>query len=613
VLTVARRRRDDVLGNRGLERFDYCIVGSGAGGGTAAHVLTAAGKTVLVLEAGHNPFPGLDHPRRLPLPLHSNDELKYSVRDYIAQQALLEPRVFRTSAATPGALAGDVNLLPKAVGGAFQHADCAVPRFTALDFRMRSTIEALIGTHPTLAVPGFGADVASANWADWPFGYAELEPFYAEAESLYGVAGDGGANPFQSARSGPYPMAPGVPMYLGLKLAEGARRTTFDELDGGPLHPHVYPKAINSTFRDGRPPCVDCGLCSGFGCPNNAKGSPAVTVLRRALVSGRCQLRFNAAAVRLVRSGSRIGGVEYVDADGERRTATADAYLLAASAIESARLCLLSDPGGPGLGNGSGQVGRNLMFHLQTNVNGFAPERIHGQRGRAVTHGLSDFRGVEPGGEMPRVFSTDAGQRLFLGGICEFSAPQGQPITEDGFAALQLGIAPGTTLKHVLRDQALGQHLFGLVMQAEDAPQLGNFVDLDTRYRDVHGLPVARVTYASHEFELAARRFYVPILRRIVANAGAKSFGGVQAFLTPCNPALVGPPSSRHVLGTLRMGPDPASSVVDPGGRFHELENLYACDGSVFPTSSGWNPTLTIIAVALRIAHGLAATTPAAG
>jgi choline dehydrogenase-like flavoprotein len=608
---VPRRRRADhaILGNHRLDRFDYCIVGSGAGGGTAAHVLTAAGRNVLVLEAGHNPFPGLDG-KHLPFPLHSNDELKYAVRDYIEQQAFLEPRVFRATTATPGTLAGDVNLLPKAVGGAFQHADCAVPRFTAVDFRLRSAIEALVGTRPSLSVPGFGADAGSANWADWPFGYADLEPFYVEAEDLYGVQGDADANPFQSARSAPYPMRPGVPMYLGLKLSDGARLTTFDEWDGQPLHPHVYPKAINSTFRDDRPPCVDCGLCSGYGCPNNAKGSPAVTALRRALLTHRCQLRYHAAAVRLVRTGPRITGVEYVDADGARQMATADAYLLAASAIESARLCLLSDPDGTGLGNGRGQVGRNLMFHLQTNVNGFAPERIHGQRGRAVTHGLSDFRGVEPGGEAVRVFSTPDGERVFLGGICEFSASQGQPITEDTPAALFLGIAPGQTLKNVLRDQPLGQHLFGLVMQAEDAPQLTNFVDLDGRYRDVYGLPVARITYRNHEFELAARRFYAPIMARVVANAGAKGFDGRQAFLAPCLAALVGPPSSRHVMGTLRMGTDAASSVVDGSGRFHELDNLYACDGSVFPTSSGWNPTLTIIAVALRIAHELAGTPP---
>ena len=99
----------------------------------------------------------------------------------------------------------------------------AVPRFNAVDFRLKSTVEALIAATPGLAVPGFGADAASANWADWPFGYADLEPFYAEAEHLYGVAGLQGDNVYESFRSRPYPMAPGVPMYMALRLAEGAR------------------------------------------------------------------------------------------------------------------------------------------------------------------------------------------------------------------------------------------------------------------------------------------------------------------------------------------------------------------------------------------------------
>jgi choline dehydrogenase-like flavoprotein len=612
-----RRTEDDVLGNRALTRFDYCIIGSGAGGASAAHVLTAAGKNVLILEAGHNPYPGLDRPGPLPPTRHGSDELKYYVRSYLDQQALLEPRTFRQDDGSEGTIENDVNLLPKVVGGAFQHSGAAVPRFNVVDFRLKSTIDRLIADTPGLAVPGFGADSSSANFADWPYAYADLEPYYGEAELLYGAQGTTD-NPFASWRSNPYPMAPGVPMYFNLLLADGARRT---DLQGVVLSPHTFPQTVNSEYRDGRPPCIDCGWCNGFGCPNHAKGTPPVTTLRRALLSGRCQLRCNASVVRLQSRGGEVSGVEYVDGEGRHQVARADAYVLAASAIESAKLCLLSDPDGDGLGNSSGQVGRNLMFHFQTIVTGFLPQRIHGQRGRVNTHAMSDFRGVEPGGEAIRLFDVGGVKHAFLGGICEFSGSQSLPITEDGSVyTLQLPAAFGTRygapLKNALRDLPLGQHLFGLVMQAEDAPQLTNRVDLDHRYRDVFGLPIARITYRNHPYELSARAFYVPYMREVVRNSGARaiSINGVDtyAFTAPCSPAAVGPPVTRHVFGTLRMGDDPATSVVDPHGRFHDVANLYAVDGSIFPTISGYNPTLTLIAASLRIAHGLAGTAPEA-
>jgi gluconate 2-dehydrogenase alpha chain len=603
-------RDEHILGNKSLTQFDFCIIGSGAGGGTVAHVLTAAGKTVLVLEAGLNAFPHLDRPGPLAPPLHSNDEVKYAVRNFIGQVADLEPRTYRTSASQTATIFSDVNTLPKAVGGAFQHADCKTPRFTEVDFQLVSSMNAAIAANPGLAVPGFGADAASANFADWPFTYSDLEPFYTEAECLYGVQGDG-SNPFAPPRSGPYPMPPGREMYLAVLLSQGALATSFL---GGPLHPHAFPAAITSQFYDGRPPCNDCGPCSGFGCPNHAKGSPAVTTLRTALLSGRCQLRYSAHVTKLVNDGGHVAAVEYIDADGNPQSAVADAFVLSASAIESARLCLLSPtPSSGALGDSSGMVGRNLMFHLQTNVNGFQPRRVHGDRGRAVSTGISDFRGVEPGGASVRVIDVGSGPQVFMGGICEMSASQGLPITEDGEVyALQLpgflGARRGLALKNAMRDLALGQHLFGLLMQAEDAPQVTNRVELDPGVRDVFGLPVPMITYASHEYERSARAFYAPFMRQVVSNAGA-----TQTFLAPAscsNPAVAGPSTSRHIMGTLRMGDDPATSVVDSGGRFHDVDNLYAADGSVFVTSGGWNPTLTIIAVSLKIAHGIVGTQP---
>jgi choline dehydrogenase-like flavoprotein len=552
----------NVLGNTDLDSFDAIVIGSGAGGATAAYVLATNGKKVLVLEAGDNYFQGLDDPDDgRPVPLFNNDELKLGDRSLIATDSLLEPRTFRASEVDgERSHVGEVNNLPKTVGGGAVHADMKYPRFQETDFRLGS----LLG------------DVPDASFADWPVTYDELEPFYTEAEQITGVQGEASADPFASPRSKDYPMAPGAPMYVSLLAADGARKQGYQ--------PFPYPTAINSQPYDGRPPCVDCGYCGGYGCPINAKGSPAVTFLRRALLSENCQVRYNCQVTRLLANASKnsVESVEYIDARGDLQQARADLYVLAASAIESARLCLLSDPDGEGLGNASGLVGRNLTFHYQTIAVGIFPQRLHGHRGRALTHGMADFRGVPGDPERP------------LAGIIEFGAST-ELIFEAKTYATMLGMR-GARLKEFLRQSPLRDRLMGMTMQAEDAPQPTNRVDLDPQVRDVYGLPVARVTYQNHDFELSAREFYMPRLLGIVQAAGAQ-FG----FIAPPDT----PPASRHIMGTLRMGADRRASVCDAFGRFHDIENLHCADGGVFVTSSGYNPTLTIHALALRMAGNI--------
>jgi len=552
-----------VFGNTSLSKFDVIVIGSGAGGGPIAYVLTAKGLKVLVLEAGPCHFDGLDDPTTLPVPRFSNDELKTEIRNFIVPDPRVEPRSWRHAVTDGDRLTvGSVQALPKTVGGGSVHADLKMPRFAPTDFQLGT----LLGSIP------------NATFADWPVQYDELEPFYAWGERLLGVQGTMGANPFEGPRSSGYPMPPGNPMYGGLVVKKG-----LDAL-GYTMFP--YPMAVNSVPYDGRPACVDCGFCSAYGCPNNAKGSSAVTTLRKALLTGNCQLLAETRVVKIVTNaqGNSVTSVEALDPTGKRVTYTADRYVLAASPIEDARLLLLSDPTGPGIGNSSGQVGRNLMFHLQTQALGIFDQRVHGYRGRAVAHGFADFRGTPNDPNHP------------LGGIVEISGG-GLPIGEAAYYKQVLAEAPpstwnGALFKDLMRQSPGRDRVMILVMQAEDAPQSTNRVDLDPAIVDLDGLPVARCTYLNHPFETSTSTFYQPKLIDILVHAGAR-----YSFIAPPDDI----PSSDHIMGTLRFGADAASSVCDLNGKLWDVGNLYVGDGSLFPTSAGYNPTMTITALALRV------------
>lgn len=550
-----------VIGNTSLSSFDVIVIGSGAGGAPVTDILTRHGKNVLVLEAGANHFDGLDDPKGF-VSRCSNDEVKHYTRGLLNPDAYVEPRTYRKNeAAGERTFVGDVNTLPKTVGGGALHADLKMPRFAPDDFKL--------GTQ----LAGVYSDTA---FADWPVDYDMLEPFYVHAEKTLGVQGLRGSDPFAGKMSADYPMPPGQKMYCAEKVEVGAKQLGLTVFS--------YPSAVNSRPYDNRPPCVDCGFCSGYACPSNAKGSPAVTMLRRALLSGHCQLRSETRAVKLMTNGAgtRVEGVECIGPDGKRVTFKADQYVLAASPIEDARLLFLSN----NLGNSSGMVGRCLTFHYQTIAIGIFNERIHSHRGRAVSHGFSDFRGVAKDPNRP------------LGGIVEISGTAGA-VEEASFYARILKQLPsasgfdGARFKRLMQQSPARDRLIALVMQAEDAPQMKNRVDLDPAVRDLDGLPVARVTYENHRFELDASTFYQPKLLDLLGASGAR-----YGFIAPPDEIS----TSAHIMGTLRSGVDPKTSVTNAAGKFHDVENLYASDGSLFPTSSGYNPTHTIVALACRVA-----------
>jgi len=558
------------------------VIGSGAGASVAAWVLATSGFEVTLLEKGRNYFRGLGRPGAPALPVFGGDEIR-AARNLPGVDPLAEPRTARSQdEAADGVVhsqVGDVNHLANTVGGGTTHWDAKVPRFFDFDFEMRSRY----------------GPIENADLADWPFSYAELAPYYDAVEVLMGVQGDLAATPdfvLRHAPRGPYPMPPSPPMYASLVWAESAAALGYQ--------PMPFPMAANSRFYDGRPACTSCGYCSGHGCPINARAGAAVVFVHRALQAG-ARLVTRACVTKIATDArGRATHVEYL-AGPELRAERlpADLVILAASAVESARLALLSPgPAHPrGLGNTGDRVGRTLTFHSSVFAGGTLPQRLHAHRGRSTSHCLLEPAIPDTRSKLARW----AGLPFVRGGVCELG---GAPYLIDEALTYDALPQPRTSHKDLMRSSAVRDRNLALQMLGEDLPQWANRVDLDPEVVDVYGQPVARVSYSLHRHEKLASWIWGRRLQKIAQAAGAE-----RSYFTPAGLfGSGGLSASRHMAGTLRMGSDPASSVCDGFGRIHGAENVVVCDGSTFPTFSGVNPTLTIMAVSLRaataIAHG---------
>jgi choline dehydrogenase-like flavoprotein len=316
--------------------------------------------------------------------------------------------------------------------------------------------------------------------------------------------------------------------------------------------------------------------------------------------TGRCEVRPESYVTEVVldAGGRRTTGVRYLDiaAGNAPREVRAAHVVLAAGAFETPRLLLRSE-----VGNSSGLVGCNLMYHFQTFTVGIFPFSLHGERGRSVTHLHDDFM-VPDAAAMSAARAADL--PWIRGGTVEHGGG-GSPLME------AMTYPPGPQHNRSMRDSAIRDRLFAFTMQAEDRPQPTNRIDLDPAVVDAWGFAAGRVTYAPHRHELVASDHFAPVLEAVMQDAGADF-----AFSTTSPPQgdldlhTVSPlgiaPASRHVMGTCRMGDDPGTSVVDGASRFHDVENMICADSSVFVTSAGYNPTLTLVALAHRAACLLA-------
>lgn len=522
----------------------------------AAGVLAQAGKRVLLLERGpHLAFAGASYD-------HLRNQ-RFARYGHVAGPALDgNPRV----AVGPDGQArvvrpheGSYQNNAAVVGGGTRVYGGMAWRFLPQDFRMASTY----------GVP------AGSSLADWPISYDDLAPDYERAEWEVGVAGDGALAARHWPRRRGYPLPPLRVSPQGAALLEGAARLGWETFP--------VPALINTAPFGGRPACIQCQYCVGFPCPVDAKNGTHNTFIVRALASGLCDLVTEVVVAHIdTDSAGRVTGVSYFDSGGQLHAARAEVVICAGGAIETARLLLNSASAREphGLGNNHDQVGRHLQGHTYPMVMALMPAPVYDGLGPGMSTATVRFNHGNPevigGGvltddliELPIRFWQD-----FL--------PPGLP---------RWGLAN----KRFMRDNYT--RVMRVTSPVHEIPNPEARVTLDAAVRDRWGLPVARLSGAIHPETLRSAAFMLARAQEWLEAAGAVQTWGRMPRLKLS--------AGQHQAGTCRMGDDPRTSVTDAWGRVHGHANLLVADGALHVTNGGFNPVLTIMALAFRVSARL--------
>ena len=399
-------------------------------------------------------------------------------------------------------------------------------------------------------------DIEGTTLIDWPFGLEEIEPYYDRAEAKLGVAGTGGR--------------PWLPQGNNYKVfAHGAKRVGYTEF-------HTGTHAINAEPYDGRNACDQIGFCFQ-GCRSGAKWSSLYTDIPRAEATGRCEVRPKSMALRVEHDESgRASGVLYADPDGNRHLQKARVVAVAGNAIESPRLLLNSaSPSFPdGLANNAGHVGKNYLTHVDQGIYGIFDKPVNFHRGRVVSSAIADESHHRP-------------ERGFAGGYYYLCVSLGLP----SYAGW---LDHGAWGREYTRDLEGYNYTAGCTLLAEDMPTEQNRIYLHPTKTDKYGMPIPVCHQDYHPNDLAVRNHALKKGTELYEAAGASKVIEWKVF------------PAGHNMGTCRMADDPNLGVTNRWGQSHEVPNIFVSDGSSFSSGGACNPTLTIVALAIRQAEHIA-------
>ncbi len=537
-----------------MKRYDAIIVGAGAGGGVAAGVLAEAGKSVLLLERGPDlSFEqlGRDHLRNQRLSLYGHNA---------GPDIEGNPRTLEDGSVVRPHEGGYQNNAAM-VGSGTRVFGARGWRYMPQDFRMAST---------------YGVPEGS-SLADWPIDYEDLEPWYEKVEWEIGVSGDHRSMTHLPPYKRPYPMPPQPDNAQVRAGRAGLQALGWNEV--------AIPQFINSVPYKGRPACIRCQHCVGFACPVDAKNGTRNTLIERALHSGKCELRPNVMVERIdCDEGGRARGVSWREQDGESGAAEAEIVIVSAGATESARLLLNSatqrEPNG--LGNQGDQLGRHLQGHFVASAKGLFPQPVMDNLGPGGGIGTCDFNHGNPD--------------VIGGGILIDNLIVLPVIFWKRFTPPELP-RWGLAAKRFMREKY--RYVGEAKGTIQEIPSPTARVTLDPKLHDKYGIPVAHLSGTTHPEMLRTAAFMYARAEEWLQAAGAEKIWGSLPVLR-----LGG---GQHQAGSCRMGDDPMQSVVDRWQRVHGHDNLFVLDGSVHVTNGGFNPVLTIMALAWRAADQILA------